>query len=111
MPVTQADFTVFTTTLAAIPRGYYTSYGQLARLCGVHVRQVQAWLRRLPPGTKLPWHRVINSQRRITAHQGAAEQYQRLAGEGLLPQGNGRFPITRYWPEHQPAANGADAAP
>ncbi len=95
----QSQFEVFTTTLAAIPRGYYTSYGALARLCGVHVRQVQAWLRRLPQGTGLPWHRIINSQRRITQHPGSMEQHQRLAEEGLLPLENGRYPLDRYWPD------------
>lgn len=104
MAQNKPGFDVFTTTLAAIPGGYYTSYGQLAKLCGVHVRQVQAWLRKLPAGTALPWHRVINSQRRITAHAGAPEQYRRLAAEGLVPETSGRFPLTRYWPQHAPSA-------
>lgn len=91
------DLQVFTTTLAAVPRGYYTSYGQLAALCGVHVRQVQAWLRNLPRDTALPWWRVINSQRRISHHPGASTQYRRLAEEGLLPGERGRFPAENYW--------------
>ena len=92
------DRTVFYQTLAGIPYGYYTSYGRLADLCGVHVRQVQAWLRTLPRDTELPWFRIINSQRKITEHPGAPRQYQRLAEEGLIPDDRGRFPADRYWP-------------
>lgn len=92
------DRTVFYQTLAGIPKGYYTSYGRLAGLCGVHVRQIQAWLRTLPKDSDLPWYRIINSQRKITEHPGAARQYQQLAEEGLLPDRRGRFPPDRYWP-------------
>lgn len=88
----------FYQTLSSVPKGHYTSYGELARLSGVHVRQVQAWLRSLPEGSALPWHRVINSQRRISDHSGAQRQYQILAEEGLLPESNGRFPQALYWP-------------
>lgn len=90
---------IFFQTLAAIPPGHYTSYGRIAALCGVHVRQVQAWLRTLPSDTQLPWFRIINSQRKITEHSGAPMQYRLLAAEGLLPDARGRFPSDRYWPE------------
>lgn len=90
---------VFFQTLAAIPPGYYTSYGRIAQLCGVHVRQVQAWLRTLPSDTQLPWFRIINSQRKITEHTGAVIQHKKLTAEGLLPEKNGRYPSDRYWPD------------
>ena len=89
---------VFYQTMAAIPKGHFTSYGKLAKLCGVHVRQIQAWLRTLPNDSGLPWFRVINSQRKITKHKGALVQYQRLAEEGLLPDSRGKFPAEFYWP-------------
>lgn len=95
------DIAIFYQTLAAVPVGHYTSYGRLAGLCGVHVRQVQAWLRTLPRDSGLPWYRIINSQRKITEHTGAQEQYRRLAEEGLLPDARGRFPIEYYWPDSQ----------
>jgi len=100
--VSEAEFQVFTRTLSAIPYGYYTSYGKLAGLCGVHVRQIQAWLRRLPRDTKLPWYRIINSQRRVTEHPGAATQRAKLSAEGLFPLSNGRYPPDRYWPDAGP---------
>lgn len=93
-----ADKEVFYQTMASIPEGRYTSYGQLANLCGVHVRQVQAWLRTLPEGSKLPWFRIINSQRKITEHSGALKQHQLLAKEGLIPNDRGKFPIEFFWP-------------
>jgi methylated-DNA-protein-cysteine methyltransferase-like protein len=89
----------FYQTLDAIPKGRYISYKALAALCGVHIRQIQAWLRALPTGSDLPWFRVINSQRRISDHPGAANQYQRLAAEGLVPGRDGRFPPEFRWPD------------
>ena len=91
--------TAFYQTLASIPPGHFTSYGRLATLCGVHVRQVQAWLRSLPRDTELPGFRIINSQRRITEHPGSIHQYERLKAEGLLVDTRGRFPTDRYWPD------------
>lgn len=90
---------VFYQTLSAIPTGYFTSYGRLAGLCGVHVRQVQAWLRTLPRESGLPWYRIINSQRKITEHSGALLQYDLLKAEGLIVDKTGRFPKNRYWPD------------
>lgn len=91
-------FEQFTTVLASIPRGHYTTYGALAKLCHVHVRQVLAWLRRLPDDTQLPWHRVINGQRKIAEHAGAHLQQARLHAEGLTPDAKGRYPIAQFWP-------------
>jgi methylated-DNA-protein-cysteine methyltransferase-like protein len=93
-----ADKEVFYQTMAAIPKGRYTSYGKLASLCGVHVRQVQAWLRTLPEGGHLPWYRIINGQRKITQHPGSLRQHKLLAEEGLLPNERGKFPIEYFWP-------------
>ena len=89
---------IFNQTLASVPPGHFTSYGRLADLCGVHVRQVLAWLRAVPEGSTLPWFRILNSQCRISNHAGAARQYRLLAAEGLLPDRLGRFPKELYWP-------------
>lgn len=92
---------IFYRTLATVPAGQFTSYGVLADLCGVHVRQVLAWLRTLPADSTLPWHRLLNSQRRISDHAGAGLQYSLLAAEGLLPDRLGQFPKELYWPSRQ----------
>lgn len=90
---------VFYTTLAAVPPGRYCSYGDMAKLCGVHVRQILAWLRKLPADSNLPWYRLINGQRRIAEYPSSKRQYRMLAGEGLFPERNGRYPLHLRWPD------------
>lgn len=97
IPIAPEPREAFYLTLASVPSGYYTSYGALAEACGVHVRQILAWMRTLPEGTKLPWHRVINSQRKISQHPGSQLQAQKLASEGLIPNSSGRYPIEFQW--------------
>lgn len=88
----------FFQTLKAVPEGYFTSYGQLAKLSGVHVRQILAWLRALPEDSALPWHRVINAQRMLSQHNKTSVQQELLAREGLEPNACGRYPQERQWP-------------
>ena len=90
--------TVFYTTLALVPQGRYCSYGDMAKLCGVHVRQILAWLRSLPKGSKLPWYRLVTSQRKVAEYPGNQRQYKLLAAEGVVPEANGRLPIHLRWP-------------
>ncbi len=68
----------------AIPKGQVASYGQVARLAGMpqQSRLVGRILSRLPKGTKLPWHRVINSQGKIS-NPDPERQKGLLASEGV----------------------------
>ncbi len=69
-----------------IPHGKVASYGQIAALIGLpsHARFVGRVLRQLPKGTKLPWHRVVNANLRISPRGGGeAAQKQRLEAEGV----------------------------
>ena len=52
--------------MAQIPRGRVVTYGQLAKLIGLPngARWVGRQMGRLPKGSTLPWHRVINAQGR-----------------------------------------------
>lgn len=70
--------------VAAIPPGRVATYGQVANLAGMpnQSRLVGRILSKLPPGTRLPWHRVINAQGRIS-NPAAARQQERLAAEGV----------------------------
>jgi methylated-DNA-protein-cysteine methyltransferase-like protein len=54
--------------LNEIPTGECIAYGELAKLAGFpgYARQVGRLMKILPKDTKLPWHRVVNSQRRIS---------------------------------------------
>lgn len=59
-----------------IPKGRVAAYGDIARLSGLlgQARQVGYALHALPSGSDVPWHRVINSQGKIS-----------------LPRSNGHF--------------------
>lgn len=82
--------------VSLIPSGQVASYGQVARLAGMpsHARLVGRILSRLPAGTKLPWHRVVNSQGRIT-NPGRDRQQKRLEAEGVTLV-NGRVSLKHY---------------
>lgn len=87
--------------LSAIPSGCWSSYGDIARLAGLprRARFVGQLLSRLPEGSQLPWHRVMNAQGRIafTSNDPRIErQLNDLAQEGLSPV-NGRFPASARW--------------
>lgn len=75
-----------------IPRGKVASYGRVAELAGLPraARLVGRVLSQLPEGSALPWHRVVNSQGRISFPQGSSafrEQRERLLAEGVLFSG------------------------
>ncbi len=57
--------------VASIPEGYVTTYGEVARLAGSPraARQVGGVLKRLPEGSTLPWHRVVNRHGDISPHR------------------------------------------
>ena len=48
--------------VASIPEGCVATYGDVAQLAGSPraARQVGGVLKRLPEGSTLPWHRVVN---------------------------------------------------
>jgi len=55
-------------TVSKIPKGKVASYKRVAELTGLagHARMVGYALHKLPEGSDVPWHRVINSQGRIS---------------------------------------------
>lgn len=84
----------------SIPRGKVASYGQVARLAELpgYARFVGHVLKSLPPGSRLPWHRVANSQGRLSFPPGSP---QYLRQKGLLEREgvvfiNGRFSLRRF---------------
>ncbi len=72
--------------MAAIPYGKVTTYGEVARLAGSPraARQVGGVLRRLPEGSTLPRHRVINRHGRISQQGGFSTAAAGIAGGGGL---------------------------
>lgn len=87
--------------LAQVPSGRVVTYGGLAELAGLPraARLVGQTLRKLPKDTRLPWHRVINAQGRISLPEPAAHrQLERLQREGITPV-NGKVDLGHYgWP-------------
>jgi methylated-DNA-protein-cysteine methyltransferase-like protein len=75
--------------VAAIPRGEVASYGGIARRAGApgRARLVGHALKVAPASLKLPWHRVLNAQGRISLPAGSkAHRMQRrlLEEEGVV---------------------------
>ena len=94
----------FFLALASIPPGRVTSYGRLAALAGLGrgARLVGRWLGQLPEDSSLPWHRVLNSQGKLSLGAdtpAGREQRARLSAEGVLVR-NGRVNLQHYgWPD------------
>lgn len=87
-------------TLAQVPPGQVVSYGYLAELAGLGraARWVGRVLAQLPADTRLPWHRVVAADGRLSLAPGTPagdEQRARLRAEGLVIRGN-RVDIRRH---------------
>ncbi|WP_299599690.1 MGMT family protein [uncultured Microbulbifer sp.] len=88
--------------LARVPTGRVVTYGGLAELAGLPraARLVGQTLRKLPRDTRLPWHRVINAQGKVSLPEPAAKrQLARLLDEGVTPV-KGKIDLRHYgWPK------------
>lgn len=85
-----------------IPRGRVATYGQLAALAGLrgHARQAGYAMAALTPGTRMPWHRVINAQGKISPRRrnGGGDITQRilLEREGVRFDARGAVALERF---------------
>ncbi len=78
-----------------IPEGKVATYGQIATLVGTGPRQVGYAMAALPD-PDVPWHRVINSQGKVSPRSGGAgENIQRalLEVEGIRFSPGGRVSL------------------
>ena len=87
-------------TIAGIPFGKVASYGQIAELAGLprQARLVGYALHNTPHDLDLPWHRVINSQGKISFPKDSEpykRQLDKLSEEGIEVI-NGRIDFKRY---------------
>ena len=87
--------------IALIPEGKVATYGDIALHAGLAraARRVGRALKHLPQGTRIPWHRVINSQGRISIPDGSASQYtqrERLEAEGVVFRSNKSVDLGKY---------------
>ena len=86
--------------LAQVPEGYVVTYGQLAALAGLGraARWTGQVLSQLPCDTKLPWHRVVGANGRISLPantSSGALQRARLSAEGVMWVGQ-RVNLTQH---------------
>ncbi|WP_227819857.1 MGMT family protein [Marinobacterium aestuarii] len=86
--------------VARIPSGRVCSYGQVAELAGLvrRARLVGRILSRLPEGSRLPWHRVVNARGELSLpaqSEGARLQRSRLESEGICFL-RGRISLAHY---------------
>lgn len=86
--------------LKAIPRGKVASYGQVAALAGSPrgARQVSRVLHSLSAKEKLPWHRVIGSDGRISLPMEGegGEQARLLRKEKVAVAPDGSIPVDKF---------------
>ncbi|MFC0226818.1 MGMT family protein [Serratia aquatilis] len=85
--------------IAAIPYGKVTTYGEVARLAGSSraARQVGGVLKKLPAGSSLPWHRVINRHGEISLRgDDYIRQKQALKAEGVEFSAQGQINLAVY---------------
>ena len=75
-------------TVAQLPHGSVSTYGDVARAAGLPGRARQAGyaLKHTPEGMHLPWHRVVGAGGKIAFAPGSSafrEQARRLRSEGV----------------------------
>jgi len=72
-----------------VRKSHVATYGQIAQVCGLrgHARLVGYALHNLPPGSDVPWHRIVNSKGMISLPQDTGS-YERqkflLEKEGII---------------------------
>lgn len=90
-------------TVRQIPKGKVSTYGKIANLSGLigQARLVGYALHSTPHEMKIPWHRVINAQGRISLPKnngGYIRQKKLLVKEGIVFKGE-RIDLSKYgWP-------------
>ena len=87
-------------TVQQIPAGKVATYGQVADLAGLPgaARLVGNTMGKLPEGSQIPWHRVVNAQGKLsfpTDSEHFREQKLRLQEEGVIFNGQ-RISLSTY---------------
>jgi methylated-DNA-protein-cysteine methyltransferase related protein len=88
-------------TVDAVPTGRVATYGQVAEEAGLpgRARRVGWLLRNLPPGSSLPWHRIIGAGGKLSLPPDSSsgrEQRKRLRAEGVELNARGRVDMRRF---------------
>ena len=109
LPANRNAYARIHATVQQIPRGRVATYGQVASLAGLpHAPRVAGYaLRALPPGSPVPWHRVVAVGGRLALARldpdGATTQRLRLEHEGVRFDARGCVDMERYlWKPRAP---------
>ena len=89
-------------TLACIPAGKVSSYGDIAKRAGYPgmARYVALILKQLPENSNIPWHRVINSKGQSSFPPDSAMhalQTRLLKAEAIAFSTSGCIPKAYFW--------------
>lgn len=88
------------TVVRQIPPGKVATYGQIASIVGdCTARMVGYAMAAVKEQDKVPWHRVINAQGKISLRAdggGAVEQKSRLEAEGVVFGVQDKVALNRY---------------
>jgi methylated-DNA-protein-cysteine methyltransferase-like protein len=101
MPVAADTYRRIFAVVKRVPRGRVATYGQVAALARLprHARLVGYALHTLPPGSDVPWHRVVNAQGRVSPRANALG-YEDLQARLLEREGvrmtDGAIPLDRF---------------
>ncbi len=92
-----------------VRKGRVATYGQIALVCDLRgqPRLVGYALHNLPPGSGVPWHRIVNSKGMISlrAHtSGHEHQKHLLEQEGIVFE-NGKIDLAKYGAESRSEGN------
>ena len=92
-----------------VPEGKVATYGQIAGLVGsCSARQVGYAMAALSGDSDVPWHRIINSQGRISLRRGSdGHQLQRilLEAEGIVFVADDSIDLAQYrWTNYSAAS-------
>ena len=84
-------------TVAQIPHGRVATYGQIARLIdNCTARMVGYALAATPDEIEIPWHRIINSQGKISLRIYEDLQKKLLESEGVEFDKTGKISLRKY---------------
>ncbi len=98
----QAAFSRVHALVLQIPSGRVSTYGRIGRMAGCSARVSGFAMASVSESTGVPWHRVVNSEGRITIPGPEAQALQRrlLECEGIRFDESGRVDLARHvWPD------------